>query len=519
MLKKVCPDDSILNPKTNRCVKKNGAIGKLLIAKESNKDKSALPSPKVSPPKKPNKKDVKPPKKLLTEADCIKIGKVLNRATNRCNKAKPAKPGKKNRFSSPSLHSSSSRNRKINAAKKIQRLAKQFIERKLEIKPVINNSSSLRNSPIKSPIINNMSSSSRKRRIDSFRKRIAAKKIQRLSMPFIKRVSFNIDDRIRIYKLYVKYLSKFKVKQCLTVNKKGDDVEYSLVDNKIKIVKKIGTKSNYGAIYMSKGTNTGELFRFASKIMAQTKDNKKELAILKKLNDIVISKKNPHFPIMYQNFSCDVLNNDSNLPEFVINKRYFINLNELASGDLKMFIHKEYDNHKNVNNAIAQIFIAILSLHNFGYTHNDTHWGNFLYHKINPGGYIKYNINGIDVYIENLGYLWVIWDFAEATELDNLNIFVTLEDYMKVMYAFNNEMHNGWVPNTLRVSADTRQLALTLSSIFNEIIKPAVGKRIKGKSFDIILFDLIINNTNLFILEKDLPANARIINSTNPYNI
>lgn len=222
---------------------------------------------------------------------------------------------------------------------------------------------------------------------------------------------------------------------------------------------------------------------------------------------------------MYYNFSCDVLNKDSALPEFAINKKYFINLNELANGDLKMFIHKESDNYNVVNNALAQIFIAILSLHNAGYSHNYTHWGNFLYHKINPGGYIKYTINGTDIYIENLGYLWVIWDFAEATVHDSLNIFITLEDYMKVIYAFNNESHGGWVPNTSRVSTNTRQLVLMLSNVCNEIIKPKVGKRIKGKSFDIILFDLIINNTNLFIRDKDLPVSAKIINSTNTYVI
>jgi hypothetical protein len=458
MFKKVCPDDTILNPKTNRCVKKDGVLGKLLLAKAPKKDKSISPT-KVSSPKK----YAKPVKKLLTEEDCIKIGKILNTKTNRCNKAKVAKK---------------------------------------TIKPS-----------------NNAMSSSRKRKLDSLTRRNAAKKIQRLALPFIKRVSFDIDDRIRIYKIYVKYLSKFKVKQCLNIHKSGDNVEYSLADSEIKIIRKIGTESNYGAIYVSKGTNTGELFRFASKIMAQSKDNKKELAILNKLSDIVINKKNPHFPLMYKNFSCDALSKDADLPKFAMNKRYFINLNELANGDLKMFIHKEYDNHKVVSNALAQIFIAILTFHNIGYTHDDTHWGNFLYHKINPGGYIKYNINGTDVYVENLGYLWVIWDFSEATEHDNLNIFVTLEDYMKVMYAFNNQMHEGWVPNDLRVSTETRQLVTKISNICKEIIKPKVGKRIAGKSFDIILFDLIIHNTNLFITEKDLPAGAKIINSTNTYVI
>lgn len=248
-----------------------------MLAKEHKKS----PSP---PQIKTNKKDVKPDKKLLTEEDCLKIGKILNKKTNRCNKAKPVKKTIK-----PANNAmSSSRTRKIdslirrNAAKKIQRIAKSFIKRKAVIKPDVK-------SRFSSPLSH--SSSSRIKKLDSLMKRNAAKKIQRLAMPFIKRVSFNIDDRLRIYKIYTKYLSKFKVKQCLNVHKSGDNVEYSLADNKIKIVKKIGTESNYGTIYVSKGTNTGELFRFASKIMTQTKDNKNELAILKKLSDMVMSKK------------------------------------------------------------------------------------------------------------------------------------------------------------------------------------------------------------------------------------
>ncbi len=44
--------------------------------------------------------------------------------------------------------------------------------------------------------------------------------------------------------------------------------------------------------------------------------------------------------------------------------------------------------------------------------HHDCHYGNFLYHLIEPGGYFHYNIYGTDYYIENLGYLWVIWDYG-----------------------------------------------------------------------------------------------------------
>lgn len=426
MIKKVCPEGKVINPKTNRCVKMDGVVAKSVLQKTQ----------KICPD-----------------------GKVLNPNTNRCIKATKANATK------------------ANAIKKADDDMAEFAKKAAA----------------------------------------ASKKIQRFILPFIKRVSYDITDRLKIFRVYVKYFEKYKQEQCLNVIKKGDGYEYSLANNNIKIVKKIGTESKNGSIYLSKGVNGGELLRFAAKIMPQTKDNKKEIKILKEVTKIVSSDKSPHFPLMYYNYSCSVPDNN-NLPEFVINKRYFINLNELANGDLEAFMRKEYDNYKLVNNALAQVFIAILSFHSIGYTHNDTHWGNLLYHKVKQGGYIKYNINGNDIYLENIGYLWVIWDYGETTELDNLNIFATLQDYMKVIHAFNNQIHDGWLPNNLRISVNTRSIVTKIGDIIKGIIKPADKKRVKNVSFDVVLFEQLINNTSLFIRPNKLPRDAKIINNS-PYII
>jgi hypothetical protein len=63
--------------------------------------------------------------------------------------------------------------------------------------------------------------------------------------------------------------------------------------------------------------------------------------------------------------------------------------------------------------------MCIATVHSLGIRHNDTHYGNFLYHKIKPGGYIKYTIKNETFYVENLGYLWVIWDFGISTQLNS----------------------------------------------------------------------------------------------------
>jgi hypothetical protein len=58
---KKCADDEILNPATNRCVKKSGKIGKELLKKQA----ARTPSPKKSSPKKKKSspKKVSPKKK------------------------------------------------------------------------------------------------------------------------------------------------------------------------------------------------------------------------------------------------------------------------------------------------------------------------------------------------------------------------------------------------------------------------------------------------------------------------
>ena len=74
--------------------------------------------------------------------------------------------------------------------------------------------------------------------------------------------------------------------------------------------------------------------------------------------------------------------------------------------------------------------------------HNDAHWGNFLYHKVKPGGYFHYNI-------ENYGFLWIIWDYGNAIEFKQSKkelIFVN-NDFKNIINAFfnNNDNNKGWL--------------------------------------------------------------------------
>ena len=349
------------------------------------------------------------------------------------------------------------------------------------------------------------------KKINDFMKKRAAKKIQKLTLPFIRRVSANINDRIKYAKLFDKYLKNIDDKQCLVPI---DNHQFIIGDKKIKLIKKIGTESVYGVIYNSKGINEGELFKFASKIMKKNTSNEYEIKILEDLSLLVKENKNPHFPIMYKNFEClELNNNDERLPKLIKNTEYFINLNEFANGDLKMFMKSSHAHEaKYTNNALAQVLLSILSLHNYGYYHNDSHYGNFLYHRITPGGYIKYNIFGKTIYLENIGYLWVIWDFGLSKKITHYKvIYYFIKDYIRIINAFINQNKKGWIEDEYPIPEKTNNITNYFLNIMNHIYSDLKIKYdLEGEKN---LFFSLIYDTDLFITENNLPKNAKIINS------
>ena len=92
-------------------------------------------------------------------------------------------------------------------------------------------------------------------------------------------------------------------------------------------------------------------------------------------------------------------------------------MNELADGDLKMYLEKKTHiwNPALVTNCLFQIAAGLYSLEKFyDLTHNDLHFGNILVHEVKPGGFWHYKIDGANYYVPNMGYLFVLWDFGMA---------------------------------------------------------------------------------------------------------
>ena len=265
----------------------------------------------------------------------------------------------------------------------------------------------------------------------------AYKKIQKLFNPYIKRVSMNIIDRINYYLIIKKYLLTIKDKnncfRLYDIDNKNNKPIYRVGKN-IILDKQIGSSSVHGIVFLSYfksnikyGNKFDKLNKFAVKITNQSNENKNEINVLNKLTKLVIDFKCPHFPISYGSFNCNNPNIKSNNPDIneVIkkydkklfpelikkNNSYLIQINELASGDLSNNLISGLN--KDIFNTLTQVLISIMFFHYYTKSyHKDLHAGNFLYHKIKPGGYFHYNIYGTDYYLENKGYLWVIWDFG-----------------------------------------------------------------------------------------------------------
>jgi len=267
----------------------------------------------------------------------------------------------------------------------------------------------------------------------------AANKIKRLFNPYIKRITANISDRIGYYMIIRRYLKSIKESNnCVrlyNIDEKTNKPIFRIGRN-IILDKQIGSDSAFGIVFLSHyktnvkyGNRFDKLNKFAVKITDQSEYNKKEIEILEKLTNIVRKEICPHFPISYGYLECsnpllksnisndysivkDMNNTFFNINPYITNKtKLYIQINELASGDLSNLLSSS--DKRDELNIIAQTLISIMFFHNLTNSfHNDAHTGNFLYHKIKPGGYFHYNIYGKDYYLENQGYLWVIWDFG-----------------------------------------------------------------------------------------------------------
>jgi len=315
-----------------------------------------------------------------------------------------------------------------------------------------------------------------------------------------------LNDRIDNYNNIMTLLNNVDTNECLH-EPLSDSYIYKLSDN-IKIVKKLG-EGSYGKVYLAKDDIS---ITFACKIIPDKPYNILENELVYKVSNLVVNKVNPNFPITYKTIICNEKQNFTNYPSNIVNQKYLIMINELCNGDLYDFISNNnyLEDQEFLLNNIQQQILAIFAFHYYtNYIHNDIHLGNFLFLKISPGGYINYNIFGKNIYVKNLGYLWILWDYGLVKQIDNKNDI--LIDYENIFLNYIKKNKNGRLYNDIPIN---NYIYNDILDIYDYIIK------LYDNDYDIniiknMFFEYLLSKK--IFLEK-MPENDKVIN-TNPYII
>jgi hypothetical protein len=346
-----------------------------------------------------------------------------------------------------------------------------------------------------------------------------------------KNIKYNLDSRIFYYNHILNKIAGISNNECLNVRhqENSNAVNYTIKD-KISLVKRIGTSSKYGYIYIANIKNEIGKRPIAAKLMIQNNRNILESELNSKITELIINKKlSKHFILTYKVIKCNILSNKK-LPDIINNRKYIILLNELARGDLKHLCkQKEFlKNDDMLYNVFVQIMLSILTFHNFGYVHRDCHWGNFLYHyNNNLTGYYHYNINGKNYYLKTSKYSMYIYDFGLCTTINRVDNYDIYDDYRRIMGPFVNQniSKDSWLVDiNMPMNLPSNEFSIFIRDFkykLRNIYKDNRYISIQNTKFLNLISEGIISEllklpNNIFTDTK--PLNAKIINKK-PYYI
>jgi len=235
----------------------------------------------------------------------------------------------------------------------------------------------------------------------------------RTALAHITRTTNSVKNRIRFSQSMRRFLQqaqtscvKWENKTLFLPDKEGNPL--------IVFDKQIGSPSVYGIAHIHSGQGFYAAHKFATKLMKDTMPHKREVHILKAMTDGVFRGYTPNFPVTYLVTACKVSSNN-NRPA-VVKSPYLLVINELAQSDLQTWMQTKREKQE-YQSVFAQIVLAVYAFQRMDYCHNDAHLGNFLIHKVTPGGYWRYAIPNYKdpskpsyIYVENKGWLLVLWD-------------------------------------------------------------------------------------------------------------
>ena len=331
---------------------------------------------------------------------------------------------------------------------------------------------------------------------------------------------YKLINRINRYNILKKKIALLKYNDCLE-KKVFNGVQGFTIRNIINLIKKIGSKSRYGNIYLTSIPNTLGPYPIATKVMKRDNDNILEVNIMTKItSNIILKKLSKHFLIIYGSCSCT-----SKIAE----KLRLISINELANGDLKVLLtdRELLQNQELLFNLLFQTFISIGTYHNLvGYIHGDSHYGNYLYQQNNEVGYYHYVFNGNDYYLKSCKWNIIIFDYGFSKKINNVNNAIQVkkinkdlfEDYRRIIHAFMNKK-SGWGEYKNLPNDQINDMILEIASCLDRIIYIELTSQVLNfsKTFAITLFKSIIEDVFLKYTPKDMFITTRppnVINET-----
>ena len=222
-------------------------------------------------------------------------------------------------------------------------------------------------------------------------------------------------NRIKYYDIITNYIKS--TEPCIT---QGPSKSMVIMHKKTKIPLiafdgQIGSVSKFGVAYLNSGFGFGKLLKFSCKLYKANTDAESDIGILETLTEIVKKGKFPNFPMMYKALHCKTHCKVLECPDVTRQPDvgYFVVISELADTDMETWIESPHSNIE-YESVATQIVLTVCRFHTENFVHMDLHLGNLLVHKVKAGGYWHYKVLGRDVYVPNVGYLVVLWDFDKS---------------------------------------------------------------------------------------------------------
>ena len=276
-------------------------------------------------------------------------------------------------------------------------------------------------------------------------------------------------------------------------------------------IQRIGSDSAYGETYLVKNTDIPlKPLYVALKVMP----NKGKMAIEREIylyyrfSRYVSKAINPHFPMVYSHNICPKCTYvNKNILATRPPKSCYHVFNELANGDLKMWMKSQVDSgwwhdEATYRSMVAQTLLGLYTLHwDAVMTHDDLHWGNLLYHDVSAtiGGYWHYRVDGLDIYVRNMGQLWILWDFGLMSI-----------GYSRASDAYRLMHFTHWTENTYGAKIPGYAKLLTNPNRF--LMNKAPSRR-----SDLAHILALADGKTVIVGAR--PAGAKILNAGYPYSV